>query len=252
MGEPTLIHSVVRAFRLLELIADEGAPVPAKRLSRLSRIPLPTTYHLLRTLVHEGYALRTDEGYVLGDSSALLAERTVATELPHRVHQVLRSLHMEMNAPAYAATYRDGEVELVDIVDSPTAPRVDLWLGLHQSAHATALGKAVLGGLPHEERMDYLVRHPLHDLTRHTHTTVRALLVDLNEHRDVIVDREEYAVGTTCIAVPVATAEVVAAVALSVPSGGSGRVLDRLGPLKRAAQLVAQAAAVGPGSAITI
>ncbi|MFJ5550920.1 helix-turn-helix domain-containing protein [Streptomyces sp. NPDC093225] len=62
----TLIGSVQRALRLVEAIHAEGS-VTAKRLSRLTGIPLPTTYHLLRTLIHEGYVHREDGAFRLAE-----------------------------------------------------------------------------------------------------------------------------------------------------------------------------------------
>lgn len=237
-GEPTLITSVIRALHLLELVADEHRPVTAKRLAHLSGIALPTTYHLLRTLVHEGYLTRTDDGYIVGDVPARLAGGQEHGPVPRRVHQVMRTLHEDLKAPAYLAAYRDGEVDLLDIVDSPTAPRVDLWVGLQHSAHATALGKAVMSGLTHDDLIDYLTTHPMYDLTHRTRTTVRSLLVDLDEAGPLVVDREEYALGTTCIAVPITAGDVTASLAVSVPSAAADRVLQDPAPLRRAAQLV--------------
>ncbi|MBW5483879.1 helix-turn-helix domain-containing protein [Streptomyces bambusae] len=63
---PTLIGSVQRALRLLEAMNAEGE-VTAKRLSRVTGIPLPTVYHLLRTLTHEGYVLREGGAFRLSD-----------------------------------------------------------------------------------------------------------------------------------------------------------------------------------------
>lgn len=244
-AEPTLIHSVVRALRLLEFVADEDRPVPAKRLAHLSEIPLPTAYHLLRTLVHEGYLLRTDDGYVLGDVPARLAGEQESATVPWRVHRVVRTLHEDLGAPAYLAAYQDGEVDLLDIVDSPAAPRVDLWVGLQHSAHATALGKAVMSGLAHDDLIDYLTTHPMYDLTRRTRTTVRALLVDLDRPGPVVVDREEYALGTTCVAVPITSGDMIASLAVSVPSASADRILQDPTPLRRAARLVALAYSAG-------
>ena len=68
----------------------------------------------------------------------------------------------------YLARYVDGEIVVAEIVDSARAPRIDLWVGMHDAAHATALGKCILGQLPAAEREDYLARHPLHDLTPRT------------------------------------------------------------------------------------
>ncbi len=61
---PTLIGSVQRALRLVEVLHAEG-PATAKRLSRVTGIPLPTTYHLLRTLSHEGYVHREEGAFRL-------------------------------------------------------------------------------------------------------------------------------------------------------------------------------------------
>ena len=66
---------------------------------------------------------------------------------------------------------------VAEIVDSARAPRIDLWVGIHDAAHATALGKCILGQLPEVERDDYLARHPLHDLTPRTVVDRRRLVL---------------------------------------------------------------------------
>ncbi|WP_308402384.1 helix-turn-helix domain-containing protein [Streptomyces sp. TBY4] len=63
---PTLIGSVQRALRLVEAMYAEGGAT-AKRLSRLTGIPLPTVYHLLRTLSHEGYVQREGGAFRLSE-----------------------------------------------------------------------------------------------------------------------------------------------------------------------------------------
>ncbi|MFD7259824.1 helix-turn-helix domain-containing protein [Streptomyces sp. NPDC059874] len=67
---PTLIGSVQRALRLVEAMHAEGGAT-AKRLSRLTGIPLPTVYHLLRTLSHEGYVQREGGAFRLADDLPL-------------------------------------------------------------------------------------------------------------------------------------------------------------------------------------
>ena len=52
---PTLIQSVQRALRLLEMVAEFDGRAQAKELARAAGFTLPTTYHLLRTMTHEGY-----------------------------------------------------------------------------------------------------------------------------------------------------------------------------------------------------
>jgi DNA-binding IclR family transcriptional regulator len=243
MTQPTLINSVVRALTLLDAVGACGTPVPAKRLAHLTGLPLGTTYHLLRTLVHEGYLERTDAGYVLGDHVDALAAAPAVGPSPHRTRRVLRQLHEDLEAAAYLAVLDDGEIRIADIVDSPAAPRTDLWVGFHEAAHATALGKAVLAALPDEARREYVEAHPLVDLTPHTVTDRRALLRDLSTSGELALDREEYALGTVCVAVPLPVGAVTGAVAVSVPAGRARAVLERCGPLRRAARLLALAGA---------
>ena len=240
--QPTLINSVVRALNLLDIVGAEPGPVTAKRLSRVSGLPLPTTYHLLRTLLHEGYLDRVDGGYVLGDRVSTLAGRRVRTGPGGRTHRVLRALHDELDAAAYLSVLDGGCIRLVDVADSPENPRTDMWVGFEDAAHATALGKAVLAALPDETRRDYLASHPLVDLTQHTQTNGRRLLEELEHSPDLTYDREEYAVGTTCLAVPVPSNRLVAAVAISVPVSRAPRVVGSERALRRAAALIALSA----------
>ena len=80
----------------------------------------------------------------------------------------LEWLRDQLCGAVYLARYVDGEIVVTEIVDSPRAPRIDLWVGVHDAGHATALGKCILGQLPPADRDDYLGRHPLHDLTPRT------------------------------------------------------------------------------------
>lgn len=240
--QPTFIRSVSRALSLLDAVGSATRPVPAKSLARQTGVPLPTTYHLLRTLVHEGYLRRTEAGYVLGDRADALAGRPAhcVVSVSHS-HQVLQHLHDELRAAAYLSVLDDGEIRLVDVVDSPGAPRTDLWVGFHDAAHATALGKAVLSTLPEQTRREYVETHELPDMTRNTVTDPRVLLHELDSLSDYALDREEYAVGTACVAVPVPSTAFSAAVAVSVPATGLRRVIDRRDALRRAARLIAYA-----------
>jgi DNA-binding IclR family transcriptional regulator len=240
--EPTLIVSVRRALHLLDAVGETGRPLPAKALARRVDLPLATTYHLLRTLVHEGYLVRVDGGgYLLGEHLQTLADgpaRAAARTI--RIRDILGALRDELSAAAYLSVLLDGEIRLVDVVDSDAAPRVDLWVGFEDAAHATALGKAVLGALPQDERVDFLARHGLADLTPHTVTDPRALLHQLDA-QSYAVDREEYALGTACVAVALPGPGAPAAVAVSVPVEHVVRTVGHGSVLTAAAERLALA-----------
>jgi IclR family acetate operon transcriptional repressor len=215
---PTLIQSVQRALRLLEIVAEHEGRARAKEIARAADLPLATTYHLLRTCAHEGWLQRLDDGsYVLGHRiDTVRTQGTAARGLAH-ARPALEWLRDELGGAVYLARYVDGEIVVAEIVDSVRAPRIDLWVGVHDAGHATALGKCILGQLATTEQDDYLTRHPLHDLTPRTTIDRRRLL--LPAPRGVAVDDGEYAVGVCCLAAAVASGGPVGAVAVvSTPS----------------------------------
>ena len=204
---PTLIASVQRALHLMEVVVAHPSGAPAKQLARLAGLPLATTYHLLRTLAHEGYVTKLpDGGWVLGERLADLYAQGRAQMTLARVRPALTALRDELGVAVYFAVHREGGIELVDVVDGPRERRVDLSVGFDEAAHATALGKCLLGQLDEPSRGDYLTRRRLLDLTPHTITDRRALSRGLVGRDGLSYDHEEYALGTVCVAVPVADA----------------------------------------------
>ncbi|WP_433466838.1 IclR family transcriptional regulator [Spirillospora sp. CA-128828] len=220
--KPTLIASVQRALHLMEAVASHPNGAPAKQLAREAKLPLATTYHLLRTLAHEGYATRLQDGvWVLGERVEALHGQSRTQQLLARIRPTLVALRDELGVAAYFGMQVDDEIRLIDIADGPRTPRVDLWVGFEDAAHATAMGKCVLSQLDDDRRRDYLSRHPLHDLTPHTITEPERLMRTLRSAGGLLLDREEYALGTGCAAVPVtdAAGSVRGALAISCRPG---------------------------------
>ncbi|MEV0552432.1 MULTISPECIES: IclR family transcriptional regulator [unclassified Streptomyces] len=226
---PTLITSVQRAFRLLEAVSAHQNGAPAKQLARETGLPLATAYHLLRTLVHDGYLRKLDDGgFVLGDKLQVMQSTGRGQALLSRVRPVLAALRDELATAAYLTFYEEGEIRVAEIVDGPRAPRVDLWVGFEDAGHATALGKAVLRELDEENRKDYLSRHHLADLTPRTITSRPELLrrLDTSPVAPAVTDLEEYALGTVCVAVPVYSGDTLGSLGVSMPVERLSRVRD--------------------------
>jgi len=218
-AEPTLIGSVQRALRLVDIVANSPRPLPAKMLSSITGLTPGTTYNLVRTLVHEGYLRTEPDGLVLGDRFPSFQQQIGSRGVfLARVRAALRDVTEEVGATAYLSRYADGEIHLVDIVDAVRNPRIELWVGLHASAHATALGKQILAALSEEDRLDYLSRHRLEELTSRTIRDRTTLLTQLEQTPGWAIDREEYAIGATCVAVPVIAPGVTASLAVSLPA----------------------------------
>ncbi|MCX5138410.1 MULTISPECIES: IclR family transcriptional regulator [unclassified Streptomyces] len=216
-ARPEPVAAVRRALRLLEAAGAHGDEATAEQLARDAGLPLVTVRELLPGLARDGYVRELDDGtFTLagtgagGDGQGLL----------NRVRPVLTALRNDLSAAVYLTLYVDGEIRIMEIVDSARTPRVDLWVGFEDAGHATALGKSVLRELDPEARADYLSRHSLTGLTPRTITHRQELIqeLDTSSTAPLVMDREEYVRGTTCVAVPVYSGDQVGSLGISFRS----------------------------------
>ncbi|MFI8949748.1 IclR family transcriptional regulator [Streptomyces sp. NPDC053750] len=240
---PTLISSVQRAFRLMEAVGAHEGGVPAKQLARETGLALATTYHLLRTMVHDGYVRKLDDGtFVLGEKLDALHGGSRDQAALSRVRPTLTELRDGLSAAAYLTFYEDGEIRVAEIVDGPKAPRVDLWVGFEDAGHATALGKCILRELDGDARAEYLSRHVLNDLTPRTITYRDELLrrLDAGSHGPAVTDIEEYSLGTSCVAVPVRQGDTIGALGISLRANRTACLDDAVSRLVATAERVSR------------
>ncbi|MFF2189074.1 IclR family transcriptional regulator [Streptomyces sp. NPDC058155] len=218
---PTLIGSVRRALRLLESAGAHPNGAPAKQLAREAGLPLPTAYHLLRTLTHEGYLRREKGVFFLGDAvDRLVSGQGPGIARPRRtMAESMEYCRDLIGAPVYFAVYREGEIEVVAVADSPAAPAVAEWADFRETGHAHAIGQCLLSQLDEAARQDHLDRHPVGPLTPYSVADRRALLSRLGARGRTgpFLERQEYVLGQVCAAVPVTHGPTVAALATSVP-----------------------------------
>src|SRR4051794_41763557 len=120
---PTLIQSVQRALRLLEIVAEHDGRARAKEVARAAGLPLGTTYHLLRTCAHEGWLQRLDDGsYVLGHRIDMIREHGSAARGVVHARPALEWLRDELGGAGYPARDVEGESVGAGGVASPPAP----------------------------------------------------------------------------------------------------------------------------------
>lgn len=232
---PTLIGSVQRALRLLEAVGGFRQGATAKQLARAAGLPLGTAYHLLRTLTHEGYLRRSDGRFFYGESVNGIGRADDRQSDRRDLRARMRRLRDELGAPVYFALYRDGEIHVVDVADDPGHPAVQPWADLRATGHAHAIGQCLLGQLSEEERRDHLARHPPVGLTPSTVIGEAAVLRRLASLRPTmpVLERQEYALGTVCAAVPITVGPMVATMALSLPVEQADRLTVVAGQLRR-------------------
>ncbi len=157
------VQSVGRAMRVLEVVGRRPGQ-PVKTIARRCALNISTTYHLIRTLAYQGYLVRLPDGtYVIGDAVARRFHDLVASlERPPDTAAVLRQLTERVGLSAYLGLLRDDRVTVVEVAEGPGSPYLeDFEKGLDVSAHATALGKALLTTMTPRTRRTLLLRQGL-------------------------------------------------------------------------------------------
>ncbi|GAA3393390.1 IclR family transcriptional regulator [Streptomyces roseoviridis] len=227
---PTLIGSVQRALRLLEAVGSHADGAPAKQLAREAGLSLPTAYHLLRTLTHEGYLRREKGVFVFGEAAGRLIGGGALQNRRTKIEDSLVRWRDAIGVPVYFAVYREGEIELVAVADTPAAPAVEEWADFRETGHAHAIGQCLLSQLDLKSRQDHLDRHPVEAITPYTVRNRRALLDRLGEmgRMEPLVERQEYALGTVCAAIPLTVGSTAAAMAISLPLHQEERLLPAI------------------------
>ncbi|MEV7344873.1 IclR family transcriptional regulator C-terminal domain-containing protein [Streptomyces sp. NPDC093544] len=223
----TLIGSVQRAMRLLEAVAAREHGAPAKQLAREAGLALPTAYHLLRTLAHEGYLRREKGLFFLGEAAERLSSSGAQQKRRSTVSDLLAHWRDLIGVPVYYATYRDGEIEVVCVADSPGNPAVEEWADFRETGHAHAIGQCLLSQLDEKVRRDHLDRYPVQSITPYTVRDSDNLLRRLERvgRMELVVERQEYALGTVCAAIPLTVGTTASTMAISVPSHQADRLL---------------------------
>lgn len=227
MSEPSgLIGSAQRALRVLDIVGKAGDGITAKAVARRAGYNLSTTYHLLNTLVHEGYLIRLGHGrgFGLGYKVGSLYQRLCAElDVGQELQDELLHLHQRAEAAAYYTVFRETDIVVAAVADSPAFPRATpLDFGFHEAAHATAFGKVLLASLPKRERREYLAGAGMPRLT--ARTTVRATDLDTElenvSRAGMALEIEEFQPELACLSAPVVDTEgrVTGAVAFSVPA----------------------------------
>ena len=224
-----VLQSVERALRVLDHVAASPTrTVPAKEVARALGLPLPTTYHLLTTLVRSGYLVHDvdERGYAVGHRVTTVARgmrRQIAP--PDGVERVVNDCHHQAAAASYYAYLRQGEMVVAHVSDCERHPRIEvLEVGFAEADHATAFGKLMLAFLDADAQEDRLLRSALQPITPKTVTDPQILRRQLQQvrARGLAIEIDEFQPRLSCMAAPVtdAVGRFVGAVAISTSTEG--------------------------------
>jgi DNA-binding IclR family transcriptional regulator len=196
---------------MLEVVGEVPTGLNPKQIARRCEITPAAAYRMLRTLSHEGYVLRRDDGrYTLGLAVAdRFRELVVAMRGPAEVGELMRRASAETGFSHYLGSFVDGRVAITAVAEGPRSPYVeDLVPGFDEGAHATALGKTLLASLEPFQRERYLKEQGMRAFTQATLRSPSALEADIAAglRRGMQVEIGQFRPGVACAAVTVVSA----------------------------------------------
>jgi DNA-binding IclR family transcriptional regulator len=223
------VPAIHRAQQILQVLSGRTAPVSAAELSTLTGLPKSTLYLLLDALQQLRWIEKKSDGFLIGIGlysmgASYLRHDSLQTTFRRAALQFVES----QQEVVQLAVLDGAEVVYIAREDASRPVRLVSDLGSRLSAHACALGKALLAQLPDEELIR-LLPEALVPVTERTITRRDALLSQLQQVRrsGLAVEREEVTSGLVCFAVFVGETPTGKrlAVSTSVP-------VDRLEPAR--------------------
>lgn len=196
--------SVVRAMRILELLAGSEKPLTLARVTEALGIPKSTAHNILGSLAQEGFVeISEPASYAIGlkafevGAAHLRATGTVGVVAPE-----LARLTRALNITSHWAVL-DGVDAVYLCKEDPPGRGIQLAssIGARLPSHITAVGKSCLAWLEPEE-VEQHVALPT-DATRGA--ALERVLAELARVRDAgwSTDDGEAAAGIQCVAAPV-------------------------------------------------
>lgn len=153
---PSDVPAARNALRMLRVLAERTAPVPASTLARQLRVPRSSLYQLARAMMDEGFLVHYPEERAYG-LSALVTEIGAGTlqtdRLRRMAHPLLERLVAETATPlvAHLVVLTGAEVTYVDRISAPHAPTTVSSVGVRLPAHLTATGRSALAAMSREQ-----------------------------------------------------------------------------------------------------
>jgi IclR family transcriptional regulator, KDG regulon repressor len=220
-----IVPAVDRAVRILALIRSEGREMTIAEIGEETGWHKSSVHKLMVTLHHHGLLDRdpVTKRYSLGVALSEYGRMAVNNlDVRNAAKPFLRALTEFSGETAALVLFREHQLVMVDVEESPSQIRVSLAVGMSTPVTTTSNGKAVLAFLPETRAREYLRKDGLPALTRKSITKIGAYLAELanTRKRGYATDFEECLAGISAVSAPVfdAKAQVVATLSVSGPS----------------------------------
>jgi DNA-binding IclR family transcriptional regulator len=202
------IKSIVKADKIINVIAYERKPIALSELSNRLHIAKSTLHGILATLTNIGYLQQDQETgkYKLGVRLFELGSQITSTWDEKAIVQPYMAELVEMSdETVHLAMLSDGEVLYVDKLEGNSSIRIVTAPGVKLPVHCTGVGKVLLAYCKEAEIQEILERFTLQKYTDYTMTDIEKLHKELEKIRKkgYSYDNQEYLDGLRCLSAPI-------------------------------------------------
>ncbi len=246
--DKNVVASLAKGFRVLEAFTAEAPELALAEIARRTGSDNATAFRLLNTLVMLGYVEKVPDSrrFRLTLKCLGLGFNAIArSDLRALARPVLRTLVGEVNEAASVGVLDGPDVVYIERIQAGlTRLGVDVRIGSRVPVYATAIGQAILSGLPRPTQIDILQRRPRDPLTQYTLTDLKTLLdrLDVVHARGYALSDQETVLGLRVLAAPVVDVDGVPVAGLSVAAPGSRMTIAAFEEAARAPVLAAASA----------
>lgn len=167
------------------------------------------------------------EKYRLGLKLFELGNRVqLRTALVEKTHPTLITVATRITETVHIAVLKNHQVFYIDKVESPQGLKISSHIGSYNPAYSTALGKVLLTFSSEEQQQNTLTylfdKNKTTAFTERTITDKTKMLLELQQIKQngYAIDREEFEVGLTCVAIPIfnQNQQIIASLSASGPA----------------------------------
>lgn len=240
--------AAIRAFRIIEIIAQTEQPLSLTEIVEIIDLPKQTVHRLLKQLEGASLVTRTASGrrYECSSRVRRMAVSMLMTAGPAAARRaILEGLVQAVQETCNLSMSTGDDIVYLDRLEVNWPQRFVLSAGSRVPFHCTASGKLFLSFLPKQQRERLIKQLPLRGSTTQTITNLddlRTELIEIRKNR-YSLNEGEFISEMIAIAVPVMLDQrrMCAAVAIQAPAERTSKaqLIAHLPVLRAAAEKIA-------------
>ncbi|MCA7082936.1 IclR family transcriptional regulator [Cupriavidus cauae] len=221
-----------RTLDIIETFARERRPMSVSMLAKATGMPLSSCHGLVKTLEARGYLMesKTQGGYYMTRLLGHLARSIEEFDpLPDWIVPALAEMRDKCEETVVLAKLVGATAQYVEVLESEQSIRFIVRVGDTRPLYASAVGKALLGTMPDDERDAMIAGMQFARRSRKSISSRAALLKDLeaSRARGWYMSSGEYFDDVSAVADAMRIGKEYYAVAIAGPSTRIEPALDR-------------------------